>query len=629
VNAALAGLFLLWAMPCRASDSLPVDEAGLSAWPLRSPYGLRNLLKVDELRSSLRGGKDGLELDLSEVKLLLDGTPIEGNRIHGRAHFGAYPFTAARTGFKYKRFARMTDIRDGKAVLKLERLLGEQNSEGWTDEGQLVVRMELFYGQEGRDKVLGVYDMHAAFRRSKGGYERVPWLVEGPFVARLDSRRPGEATVAFKAEVPAEVVLGDGRVFKDGILTGLTPDKEYTYRIKVGPMVSSEYRFRAAPETGADVTFAFTGDSREGAGGGQKGFMGVNYDTMERLVALAYGRGARFLLHSGDVVNGFTDSRADFEAQLYASKQSLAGFWHERPVYAVMGNHETLVRAYDLGGEYPVGMDRWPYAADSSESVFDREFPNPQDAPEPADPRLPPYKGSAYTVQYGAVRVIAFNNNHWYSGDAAKFGGAPEGYILEDQLSWIERRLEEAEKDAAVRHVLLLCHQPPFPAGPHVKDAMWYGGDNKVRAVKFSEGALRPEKLGILESRNRLALAAAKSKKVVAVLASHDHSYYRVYVDSAVPAGIPAIDDKDNDGRIAWDKGEPASPLPLRRGVWYIVAGGGGAPYYARLSPSPWMSRVKGFTPQESVVLIQERGGGMSFTVLNAYGEVLDELRVP
>jgi 3',5'-cyclic AMP phosphodiesterase CpdA len=605
-----------------------VDEAALSAWPARSPYGLRNLLRVDDLRSCLRGGRTGLTLDLSALAVLLDGTPVEGGRIHGRVHFGAYPFTAARTGFKYKRFARVTDIREGKAELKLERLFGEQNSEGWKEEGRLALRLELFYGQEGRDKVLGVYDVHAAFRRVKDGYERVPWLTEGPFVARLDSRRPGEATIAFKAEAPAEVVLDDGRVFKDGVLTGLKPDTEYRYRIRVGSMLSSEYRFRTAPKPGADVVLAFTGDSREGAGGGQKSFMGVNYETLERLLALAYGRGARSLLHSGDVVNGFTDSKADIELQLYASKQSMAGFWHERPVYAVMGNHETLVRAYDLGGEYPVGMDRWPYAVDSSEAVFGREFPNPEDAPAPADPRLPPYKGSVFTVQFGAVRVIAFNNNHWYSGDAAKFGGAPEGYILEDQLSWIEKKLEEAEKDASVRHVLLLCHQPPFPVGPHVKDAMWYGGDNKVRAARFSDGMLKPEKLGIVDVRNRLALATAGAEKVAAVLASHDHSYYRVYVDSTVPAGIPAVDDKDNDGRIAWDNGEPASPLPVRRGVWYIVAGGGGAPYYGRTYPSPWTDRARGFSPQEGVVLIRESASGISFTLLNAYGEVLDELKV-
>ena len=135
MRATLAGLLLLWALPCRASDGLPVDEAALSAWPARSPYGLRNLLRVDDLRSCLRGGRTGLTLDLSALAVLLDGTPVEGGRIHGRVHFGAYPFTAARTGFKYKRFARVTDIREGKAELKLERLFGEQNSEGWKEEG--------------------------------------------------------------------------------------------------------------------------------------------------------------------------------------------------------------------------------------------------------------------------------------------------------------------------------------------------------------------------------------------------------------------------------------------------------------------------------------------------------------
>lgn len=62
------------------------------------------------------------------------------------------------------------------------------------------------------------------------------------------------------------------------------------------------------------------------------------------------------------------------------------------------------------------------------------------------------------------------------------YGGSPEGYIMRDQMEWIERTLEEAKTDPTVKFILLYAQEPVFPCGGHVDDAMWWKGDNNLRA---------------------------------------------------------------------------------------------------------------------------------------------------
>jgi hypothetical protein len=78
---------------------------------------------------------------------------------------------------------------------------------------------------------------------------------------------------------------------------------------------------------------------------------------------------------------------------------------------------------------------------------------------------------------------------------------------------------------------------------------------------------------------------AARSRKVAAILTSDEHSYSRILITPETPAGDPARDDRDGDGKLDAD---PLSVIPgLSRPVWYIISGGGGAPNYAE-EKSPW-----------------------------------------
>ncbi|MFW6125121.1 MAG: metallophosphoesterase, partial [Pirellulales bacterium] len=575
------------------SGGLPIDADALKDYRELKHYAIGNLISLEDLHKAIRDGSGGLKLDFRGVTELLDGTGVDPTKIHGTAYCGPYPFEAAEAGFAYKRFRLRSSIRGGRAALKIGRLLKPKyNSEQWIDRGTLSLRVVLRLEQPGRDRPLGTYDTFTAFVKDDAGFNKRPWLVQGPSVNRLASDAPSRAVLRFKTDepVPAVVLLDDGRELTSRAgrehvvpITQLPAGRRLGYRIRVGELTSRRYTIQAAPAKGAGpVRFAYCGDSREGVGTGEQALMGVNYQTLQRHAARAYRRGAQFFLFGGDLIHGYTTSPPDFRTQLAGWKQAMAGYWAERPVYPAMGNHEALLRVFRHPGGGRVMIDRWPYAGASAEAVFAAELLNPDNGPTPVDPRRPPYSESVFTFQFGLVRVIAVNNNYWYSDAPQRVGGSPEGYIFDDQLRWIENWLDDAERDPTVKYVVLYAQEPVFPCGGHTADAMWYDGDNNVRAYTYRDGSLGPARDGILDVRNRLALAVARSSKVAAVLCSDEHAYYRVLIERRVPVGVPRRDDRDRDGVIDWEGGEPASPLnALPRPVWYLTSGGGGAPYYA------------------------------------------------
>jgi len=101
------------------------------------------------------------------------------------------------------------------------------------------------------------------------------------------------------------------------------------------------------------------------------------------------------------------------------------------------------------------------------------------------------------------------------------------------------------------------------------------------------------------------------------------------------------IDHKDNPGQT-WNPGDPASPLnELKYPVWYIVGGGGGAPYYSK-EATPWNSYWESlkreypnhtskrgcfyYSSQENVFIFKTKGPTLSLTVYNPYGEIIDAI---
>ena len=399
-----------------------------------------------------------------------------------------------------------------------------------------------------------------------------------------------------------------------------------------------------APKPGtAAVTFAYLGDSREGVGGGERNFMGLNLETVKYAMRLAYRQGADLLLMAGDLANGYTTSREDFRTQLGAWKQAAGDFWHERPVYVGMGNHESLLRQFENGPQEGLQKDNRPYAEASSEAVFAQEFINPENGPAPADPRRPPYRGNVYAFQYGPVQFIAFNNTYWLNWEngswegVPRFGGCPEGYIMPDQLEWIKGEVAKAQADPSVKYIVLFADEPLFPNGGHVKDSMWYQGDNQVRAYALQEnGPLTPAGPGIIEVRNELLRLACENSKVAAVLGSHEHAYHRTLITNQVPVGDPSRAG-ENDPAKAGTPADKGATLPdLRYPTWFITSGGAGAPYYSE-TPTPWnifwkeragafQKRGYYFTSQENLAIFRADRKDISLTVYNASGQVIDRI---
>jgi hypothetical protein len=266
-----------------------------------------------------------------------------------------------------------------------------------------------------------------------------------------------------------------------------------------------------------------------------------------------------------------------------------------------MGNHETLVNGFKwLRGA--VLLDKWPYGSDSAEAIFAAEFENPRNGPDPADFRRPTYMENVYSFHWGPVLFIAFNNNYWWTSNqhVPAFGGNPEGYMLDDQLTWIEKTLAAATKD-------------------HLGDAMWWNGNNNIRAFHRKGDKVVAMGPGIIEVRNRFWRAVATCPKSAVVLVGDEHAYVRTRIDATTPVGIPAKDDTNGDGRL-----DRFSPNPeFTHPTWQVTAGNCGAPHYNR-QKTPW--EVQKFSSQPGYCLFRTDGGTISMTAYTITGQTMDRV---
>lgn len=426
------------------------------------------------------------------------------------------------------------------------------------------------------------------------------------------------------------VAVSENTQRHEALVTDLQASSDYEYYVlcsnEAGQKTESRvYAFRTAPGRttpgfGKKIRFAFVSDSREGVGGGEQTYMGHNFAILSKIALDAHRRGADFFLFGGDLVNGYTTEPEDFRLQLRGWKQSLAGFWRTKPVYPAMGNHETLLNCYGDGSEDGICLDKWPYQTQSAEAIFAHEFYNPTNGPEASDPRRPTYKENVYHFRYGPVLLIAFNNNYWWTTNdkVQNYGGSPEGYMMGDQLEWVENVLNQAEKDRDIRYIILFAQEPVFPCGGHVKDAMWYNGNNNIRAATSYDGeTVVPEREGMIEARNRFWEAIAKSSKVAAVLAGDEHEYHRLLVDKTTPVGVYPEDDTNNDGVLDTFSSNPEFDHP----TWQITAGTGGAPYYSR-EETPWQPVY--LSSQAGYCMFEADAKKISMTYYSITGQVVD-----
>jgi len=637
----LSGFTILLAVTSFAQD-LPVVNPATESYDEIEYSSIRNLYSIEDLMSAVKSGdEEGFIFDLTNITILNDGSNINPNKIYGNIYAGPYPFEKDEVDYTYKRFRRESDIENGVGKIDVKYLMsGNHNSENWTDRGNLMVRVKLYLQESGMDRNLGVYDFILNFKK-KGSFIKQPAIIEGPFISNMNGKNPNEFVIFFKTSKPckAKVVFDSTVVYEDIAevkehefpFKEATPGANYNYHIEINGIQTKDYTFKAAPDEGATgVVFAYTGDSREGVGAGEREFMGLNYYMLERIANLAYRKDADFFIFGGDLINGYTSSVDDFNTQLYAWKSAMSGFWHTRSVYPAMGNHESLLKVYGNVGER-VQLDRWPYNTESAEAVFANNFMNPKNGPDPSDSRRPTYSENLFSFIYGDVKVIAFNNNYWYSNEPSKFGGSPEGYILNDQMNWIREELNKAKNNPNVKYVILFAQEPVIPNGGHIDDAMWWEGNNNITAYTNRAGNLEPEQKGIVDVRNEFVEMVTNYKKVAAVLGSDEHAYYKIRISNDVPLGIPSRDDKDGDG-IVCENEEPCSSLNIKYPTWFLTRGGGGAPYYSE-EKTPWNTYLKKnrpedhyYTSQYNMIIFKSSSTVLSAEAYNPYSQMIDKV---
>ena len=608
--------------------SLPVKKPDL---PQRS-VGMTNEITLQQVYDALQkeGDEKGLYFNFEDPSL------------YGEIYVGPYPFEEHESDLHYRRYRLHASLDEGKGRIPIRRFYtNKYDANEWVDSSvnraAVAVRLDLWQKKDNNVQHHGFRDIRVNFKREDGSFELATTISEGPMVnlLRSDDGEPHSTGVTISWET---LQPSGGKVVIKGLkdyshraedlknhaiaIDGLHHDSLYRYYVQSGDTRSPVYSFRTAPEKGrGEVTLAYSGDSREGVGGGERTFMGVNRYILRRLADDAYRRGAELFLFGGDLVNGYTTDVGDFRTQLKAWKQAMEGFAHSRPLYPAQGNHESLLNAY--GGEDKfVMMDKFPYHQ-SAEAIFAEEFVLPKNGPSPEDIRRPSYKEEVYSFQYGPVKVIAFNNNYWFTSNdmVNQYGGSPEGYIMPDQLEWIVRQIREGDRDTTVKAMLLFAQEPVFPNGGHVGDAMWYGGDNNVRAYTNHGGRLIPEEDGIIEVRNKLWRAVSSSGKVAAVLTSDEHGYHRMLVDKQTPVGI-MDDDTDGDGKLEQVSPNPAFIYP----TWQITSGGAGAPYYAQ-EQAPWSDDVAVYSSQYNYALFRFKDGRMQLEVYNHNGQRIDYVK--
>lgn len=512
--------------------------------------------------------------------------------------------------------------------------------------GTIVYRIEVF---DPRIQTARAYDRRLRYKRDgepkTGTYTKLVTLTEGPFV---DLVTHNSAVISWETDTPTKgSVLAANREFlslqsavrHEVKLTKLKPNTVYTYQVNYD-VYTPEYTFKTAPDIGARISFkfGFMSDSRAGVGGGERAQNGVNSKDLARFAIELYNKKADFVCFGGDLINGYTSDVKDYEWQLETWKRTIQPVGANIPFYESMGNHEQVGSYYVMTAPH-LPQDEYyiPFTGtvgeDSAEAIFAKEFVNPtgsryalgipnretKGSKEMGGVDVgPSYSENVYSFIYGRVHFISLNTNYWGTGyryissfgqksqdktainlALKHLGGNREGYVMRNQMEWLRNELDAAQKDISVDWVFIILHEPPFPNGGHVKDAMYWGTPGEGETGGYND---KDVPLGdVLDMRNRFWKIVSSKSKVLGVLCGDEHNYSRTLIDSSV---------------------HPDFKFP----VWQIISGGCGAPYYVQDKTVPWVEKVKAFTIDKHYCLFSVEGKQVGLEVYNDSSQLLDSI---
>ena len=568
------------------------------------------------------------------------------------AYYGVPHTEGNLTTPRYRKVAKGIHIEDNKTRHRIKMDISKLEDVHYdtgliaNNGGVIVYRIEIF---DSRVQTTRAYDRRLRYKRDgepkTGTYTSLVTLTEGPFV---DLVTHDSAVISWETDTPTKgSVLSQNREFlsldpairHEVHLTKLKPNTVYSYQVNYG-IYTPPYTFKTAPSPGNRVPFkfGFMSDSRAGVGGGERAQNGVNAKDLGRFAIELYNKNADFVCFGGDLINGYTSDIKDYESQLETWKRTIQPVGANIPFYESIGNHEQVGKYYKVTapnlkqGEYYIQFTG-TVGADSAEAIFAKEFVNPRGSryglglPKPeakgstdmggADVG-PSYDENVYSFTYSRVHFISLNSNYWSTGYRNQsafgqksqdktainlalkhFGGNREGYVMSNQMEWLEKELDAAQKDLNVSWVFIILHEPPFPNGGHVKDAMYWGTPGQGELGGYND---KNVPMGdVIDMRNRFWKIVSSKSKVLAVLCGDEHNYSRTLIDSTI---------------------NPEFQFP----VWQIISGGCGAPYYVQDKSVPWVDKVKAFTIDKHFCLFSVNGTQIGLEVYNDSSQLLDSI---
>ncbi len=474
-----------------------------------------------------------------------------------------------------------------------------------------------------------VYDGEVSLK-GRGPFTVAPAIYEGPFVNML---KDTSATVWFNTTLPVAVDLQiNGETISSPTGTHheipvakLLPETQYNYSVSYDGF-NQQYHLKTAPKPGSRIpfVFAYTSDSRHATGGGERKIYGANAYIMKKIAALAYANNAVFMQFSGDLINGYLGTDAETQLQYTNWKKAVEPFWHYIPFQVGMGNHEALGHIFqDSLGRTRGFVDKFPFETESAEMAFAKAFVNPistlqsEDGsaydPSATTVDFPSYAENVFHYQYDNVAVVVLNSDYWYAPSLSFnpiTSGGLHGYVMDNQLKWLENTITALEEDATIDHVFVTQHTPVFPNGGHSRDDMWYSGNNEKRPLVAGKAVQK----GILERRDEyLDILINKSQKVLAVLTGDEHNYNRLRLTDEV---------------TIYPENYPHEKLKVSRPIYQINNGAAGAPYYAQ-EVLPWSEHTKAFSVENAVCLFYIEGPTVKMKVVNPDTlNVIDEIQL-
>ena len=618
-------LALLLIAACIQAGPIPAVHKGISVAPGGDTIYItaegdtlpllttRRHFTAEQMRAVPVGNDEGVLFDFGEP------------RFNGRLYYGFIPDTDETDYPLPIYFNRYALIDSGRAEVPIGKyMVGKYDIVDWQEEGHLHLgyRVATESGQL-------LYDGRLRVRAGEV-FAADTSIVEGPFVHLLTD---SSAVISYRTNFPTiSEVHCDARIFSESApgrhhevqLFGLQPDSDYEYRVVAGPY-SETYSFHTAPRPGSrkPFTFAYASDGRGNNGGGERDLRGVNAYILKKIGALARYKEARFLQFTGDMIDGYTSSLGRIELEYANWKRTIEPFAHYLPVVAGFGNHEVLLHVFSDNENGRIRINKFPYDSLSSEVVFARNFVNPVNGPasedgavydpDPDATDFPPYDETVFYYTYDNVAMIVLNSNYWFAPSIRSrphSGGNLHGYIMDNQLVWLEETLGMLESDDNIDHIFVTLHTPIFPNGGHVKDDMWYSGSNEPRPTVAGE----PVETGIIERRDQLLdLLMNHSTKVKATLTGDEHNYSLLRVS-------PGMQMYPDD----WDGPRLTNIRPLR----HINNGAAGAPYYGRES-TPWEDHLEAFSTQNALVFFHVNGETIRCEVINPDTmELIDEFEL-